>query len=165
MAVLLVDAHANIFHGTSSVLVVPTNASGVMGAGLALKARRAYPSFYRAYVDEYNLRKLLMGKVFTHRLSVPPPMYVVGLHTMREPGQMANADAIRAGLRDLGRWMMAEGLTTADIPALGCGIGRLDYKLSFLPLIEIINDEFPSLTWNVYPPHKNTGPRAGGDAA
>lgn len=145
---------ADLFKSDADVLVNATNASGVMGGGIAALFRRRFPSYYDSYMRAHWRHELSLGIIHAHKMAVPMPRAIVSLHTMKGPGEPGNLGAINTGLYALGQWMAANYMRSAAIPALGCGIGGLDFKNEVLPAIRKVHDMFPenTFTWDVYPP-------------
>lgn len=62
---------------TGNILTV-----GVMGAGLALQFRRAYPDMFREYAALCRHSKLRVGYVSMFQTGTPwPPRFIINLYT------------------------------------------------------------------------------------
>lgn len=154
MSIIVTLPGANIFLSDAEVLVNATNAQGVMGGGLALAFRRQFPGYYNHYINEAKEGRLVLGEPHFYKLACfQGNQAIASIHTMQYPGMMGDLPAITQGLFNLGSRMEKEGYTTAAIPALGCGIGRLSWKEQVLPTLRRVNALFDKQTWTVYPPH------------
>jgi O-acetyl-ADP-ribose deacetylase (regulator of RNase III) len=142
----------NILDSECQALVNTTNVQGVMGAGLAAQFARRFPRMYEAYKLACINREHRMGEMlFYHDESGKT---IVNFPTMEYPGRRADLKDIEAGLQDLSRAILmtqSPRLDSIAIPALGCGIGRLNW-----PDVEsLISDYLGNIDWlhvEVYPP-------------
>lgn len=148
MAAVTMFPGADLFKSQADVLVNATNASYIMGAGLALSFRLKFPGYYTSYMNA----DLVPGVIHTYKYAAPPPKAIVSLHTMLYPGEPGDIPMIKEGLVGLAMFMVENDYKSAAIPALGCGIGRLDWRTDVLPLIRQINTFYPDLRWDAYPP-------------
>lgn len=96
--------------------------------------------------------ELVPDIIHTYKYSAPPPKAIVSLHTMVFPGDHGDLGMIKQGLMSLAMFMIENNYASAAIPALGCGIERLEWKGEVLPLIRQINSFYPDLQWYAYPP-------------
>lgn len=119
----------DIFTSKANIYVNATNASGVMGGGIAKLFRAKWPEYYSHYMREYSAGQLRMGKVNTFFTSSGTPEIIASLHTMLRPGSAADLPAIIAGLNNLKTFMVGSLANSVAIPALGCGIGGLNFAI------------------------------------
>lgn len=124
---MITFTHGDIFTTGVPVdaLVNPVNCVGVMGAGLALAFKRRYPTAFLAYVKACQRGEVAPGRVFT---------FAVGGHTIfhfptkRHYRDGSRLEDIEAGLDALVKEIRKHEVTSVSIPALGCGLGGLDWK-------------------------------------
>lgn len=117
----------------ADVLVNPVNCVGVMGAGLALAFKRAYPAMFREYAALCAAGAVVPGKVCAHDIG---DRMVVSLPTKRHWRDPSRLDDVRAGLGALAAWLGSwPSPPTVALPAVGCGLGGLPWS-SVRPLIE-----------------------------
>lgn len=117
----------------ADVLVNPVNCVGVMGAGLALAFKRAYPAMFREYAALCAAGSVVPGKVCAHDIG---DRMVVNLPTKRHWRDPSRLDDVRAGLEALAVWLGSRpSPPTVALPAVGCGLGGLPWS-SVRPIIE-----------------------------
>ena len=142
----------NIFDATVQVLVNPVNIVGVMGAGLAVQFKRLFPDNYIAYAQAARERKLSLGKMFVFaRRSDQWPQYIVNFPTKqhwRSPSQLTH---IITGLKDLKHVITKLAIASIAIPALGCGLGGLDWPTVCTLAIASL-DDLPQVHILLYEP-------------
>lgn len=133
-------------------LVNPVNTVGVMGAGLALQFKHAYPEMFREYASacRYGFD---VGQVRVH--SIDHDRYVISFPTKRHWREPSRLEWIEAGLLDLRRAVSELGIRSIEIPALGCGHGGLN-GADVRKLIEGQLGDLPDVDVMLYPP-QNTG--------
>jgi O-acetyl-ADP-ribose deacetylase (regulator of RNase III) len=107
-------------------LVNPVNCVGVMGKGLALAFRRAFPDNFHAYQAACRAGVLRPGCVFVVEQGRGlVPRFLINLPTKRHWRDRARLEDIDAGLVALVRVIADRGIRSFAIPALGCGEGGL----------------------------------------
>lgn len=117
--ILTVDAEA---------LVNTVNCVGIMGRGIALQFRKAFPDNFKAYEAVCKRGELQPGKMFIFETgSLTNPRYVINFPTKRHwKGKSQLAD-IESGLKALVSDIRRFGIHSIAIPPLGCGQGGLDW--------------------------------------
>ena len=125
----------NILDADVEAIVNTVNCVGVMGAGLALQIRKAFPSNYLAYVEACKNNKVKPGKMFTWRVNQETkPKYIINFPTKRHWRNKSRVDDIEAGLAALAKEIKRKKIKSIAVPPLGCGLGGLDFK-DILPRI------------------------------
>ena len=113
-------------HGGVQALVNPVNCVGVMGKGLALQFKRAWPNNFNAYALACARGEVRPGRVFVFELAREgAPRWIINFPTKRhwrDPSRMADIDE---GLEDLVMQIRQRGIGSVAIPPLGCGLGGL----------------------------------------
>jgi O-acetyl-ADP-ribose deacetylase (regulator of RNase III) len=131
----------DILQEKAEALVNPVNCLGVMGAGLAHKFRAAFPGNYLAYKKECSLGNLKIGKTYIYDLleegDIELPRYIINLPTKRHWKDKSHLADIESGLWALVEEINWHGIASIAIPALGCGLGGLNW-MQVRPLIEDI---------------------------
>jgi O-acetyl-ADP-ribose deacetylase (regulator of RNase III) len=120
----------DILQTTAEALVNPVNCVGVMGAGLALQVKRAFPGNFTAYAEACARGDVRLGRVFLHDRGPdqPGPRYIVNFPTKAHWQDQSRCPAIRAGLADLVNVVAQKGITSIAVPKLGCGLGGLRWE-------------------------------------
>jgi O-acetyl-ADP-ribose deacetylase (regulator of RNase III) len=125
---MIVFTHGDIFTTGMPVeaLVNPVNCIGVMGAGLAWAFKQRYPAAFKAYVAACRTGELRPGRVFTFVEADGHTIF--HFPTKRHYRDRSRIEDIETGLVALAKEIRKHEVTSVSIPALGCGLGGLDWK-------------------------------------
>ncbi len=126
----------NLLKADVEALVNTVNTVGVMGKGIALQFKQAFPENYRAYRRAYERGELEPGRMFVFETGrMVNPRYIVNFPTKRHWRNKSRLEDVRAGLDALAGEVRERGITSIAIPPLGCGNGGLAWEV-VRPLIE-----------------------------
>jgi O-acetyl-ADP-ribose deacetylase (regulator of RNase III) len=114
----------DIFTSAAPVLVDPVNCVGIAGAGLALQFRRRFPAAHRAYVGACEAGALAPGRPFVVEEGARTIVFLATKRHWRDLSQMKDVMAGIAALRVL---IEERGWMHVAVPALGCGLGGLEW--------------------------------------
>jgi len=109
-------------------LVNTVNCVGIMGRGIALQFRNAFPDNYQAYATACERSEVQPGRMFvfeTRRLS--NPRFIINFPTKRHWRGKSRIEDIDAGLRALIEVIEQRDIHSIAIPPLGAGLGGLDW--------------------------------------
>lgn len=116
----------DLLQSTSHALVNTVNCVGVMGKGVALAFKKAYPEMFKDYVGRCADKEVQLGK---------PYIFDAGKHLIvnfptkghwRAVSRLADIEAGLAALHDLvAKW----DIRSIAVPPLGCGNGQLDWAV------------------------------------
>ena len=112
----------------AEALVNTVNCVGVMGRGIALQFKRAYPDNFRAYAVRCKRNEIRLGRVFvfdTHASS--NPRYVINFPTKRHWRGKSRIEDIESGLKSLVQEIRLRGIRSIAVPPLGSGLGGLSW--------------------------------------
>jgi O-acetyl-ADP-ribose deacetylase (regulator of RNase III) len=113
----------------ADALVNTVNEVGVMGKGIALQFRDAYPKSARAYEQAAREGRVRVGQMLvTGAADLYGPRLVIHFPTKRHWRNPSQLQWIRDGLTDLVRVIHEEHIASIAIPPLGCGNGGLDWR-------------------------------------
>lgn len=134
----------DMFFSKMQTLTVSVNTVGVMGRGLASRAKYQFPDMYVVYQDVCKDKTLQMGKPYVYKreasleedladepLSLPnlnANKWFLLFPTKAHWKNASDAVGIEAGLQWLVDHYQAEGIQSIALPALGCGLGGLEWK-------------------------------------
>jgi O-acetyl-ADP-ribose deacetylase (regulator of RNase III) len=119
---LLVERDGNLFDSTADAYAHGVNTKGLMGAGIAVSFKRAYPEMYAEYKDICKTSRLSPGSLFTYRA---PDRVIYNIASQDNPGRHARLEWVESGLVcALGR-AAEDGVGLLAMPRIGCGIGGL----------------------------------------
>lgn len=123
-----VDRAGNLFNTECEALVNAVNCVGVMGAGIAKSFRTQFPDMYCHYKTQCARGRLQLGQVLVWSHEEYDDMKVISFPTMHYPGEAASLDTIRDTMKPLRDAIVLHDIPSVAIPALGCGIGGLDWQ-------------------------------------
>jgi len=142
----------NILDADAEALVNTVNTVGVMGKGIALQFRQAFPRNYEVYRRACERGEVQPGKmlvVSTDRLD--KPRYVVNFPTKRHWRGKSRIEDIESGLEALLAEIRRLNIRSIAIPPLGCGNGGLDWEV-VRPMIVRAVAAVPEVQVLLYPP-------------
>ena len=120
----------------AEALVNPVNCVGVMGRGLALQFKKAFPENFLAYATACEEGGFRPGRMFVvDTLQITNPGYIINFPTKRHWRESSRLLDIEAGLKDLTQVIRARGIRSIAVPPLGSGLGGLEWS-SVRPLVE-----------------------------
>jgi O-acetyl-ADP-ribose deacetylase (regulator of RNase III) len=130
-------AEGNLLHAPVEALVNTVNTEGVMGKGIALQFKQAYPQMFRAYVRACKAGEVQLGKMDVHDLGglIEGPRWIINFPTKGHWRARSRKSDIEAGLRDLVGTIQGLNIRSIAVPPLGCGHGGLAWA-EVRPLIE-----------------------------
>lgn len=150
---MIQEAHGNLLDAEADALVNTVNTVGVMGKGIALQFKRAFPANYKAYKRACDQGVVELGRMFIWDAGAIAggPRYIINFPTKKHWRSKSKLEDIRAGLDDLVRQLKDLSVTSVAVPPLGCGHGGLQWD-QVRPLIESAFEELPDVTVLMYPP-------------
>ena len=147
----------SIFKSNAKIIVNPVNCVGVAGAGLAKKFKERYPFAHSEYSQACDNGLVSVGSILvlpTERQT--GPKYIACFPTKRHWSEKSNLTYINDGLLGLRDGLSKLNAKSVAIPALGCGLGGLDFS-DVLRLIHYYFDDFDCELVEVYPPRRDFG--------
>ena len=139
----LIDG-GDIFFSQLQTLTVTVNLQGVMGKGLALRAREQFPDVYVEYEKACRLKKIRVERPYIykreasvvseltdlkpHRVNIKNPMkWFLLFATKRHWRTNSRIEDIENGLKWLQENSKKEGIQSLAMSALGCALGGLNW--------------------------------------
>lgn len=134
----------DMFFSKMHTLTISVNIVGIMGKGLASRAKYQFPDVYVRYQDLCRKKILRMGKPFLYKKETSLDYILADesgtlkndngatwfllFPTKRHWRENADLTAIEQGMQWLKENYKKEQIKSIAIPALGCGLGKLDWK-------------------------------------
>jgi O-acetyl-ADP-ribose deacetylase (regulator of RNase III) len=119
----------NLLEAKVEALVNTVNTVGVMGKGIALQFKRAFPENFKAYEKASKKGELEIGKMFTFDLGAfSSPRFIINFPTKEHWRGNSKLEYIDAGLNDLVNEVRRLKIISIAIPALGCSNGGLAWQ-------------------------------------
>jgi O-acetyl-ADP-ribose deacetylase (regulator of RNase III) len=129
----------NLLEADVEALVNTVNTVGVMGKGIALQFKRAFPEMEADYRRACQSGELKPGRmhVYVQRREdmLSSPRTIINFPTKRHWRHPSRLSDIAEGLQDLARVIRERGIRSIAVPPLGCGNGGLDWAI-VLPMIK-----------------------------
>ncbi len=134
-------------------LVNPVNTAGVMGKGLALAFRRRFPANFAAYERACRAGEVRIGRMFVFDAGETRdgPRWIVNFPTKEHWRSPSRLEFVESGLAALVREVRERGIATIAVPALGCGLGGLDWS-HVSPIVERAFEGLSGVRALVYEP-------------
>jgi O-acetyl-ADP-ribose deacetylase (regulator of RNase III) len=149
---MLQYTHGNLLEAQVDALVNTVNEVGVMGKGIALMFKEAFPENTNQYISACESGEVKVGHVYTTaNHSLIGPKWIINFPTKKHWRNPSKIEWIRTGLVDLVRVIKANKITSIALPPLGCGNGGLDWK-NVRPLIENAMRDLEDVNVLVYAP-------------
>lgn len=119
----------NLLTQDVDALVNTVNTVGVMGKGIALQFKRAWPEMFTAYAAACERGEVRPGRMHVWETgALAGPRFIVNFPTKRHWKDPSRLEDIRSGLADLTRVITDLGITSIAVPPLGCGNGGLAWS-------------------------------------
>jgi O-acetyl-ADP-ribose deacetylase (regulator of RNase III) len=145
---MIVFKTGNVFSERVDAIVNTVNCVGVMGRGIAAQSKKLFPENFKSYKKACEKEDVKPGKMFVVPVStIDFPRYIINFPTKRHWKANSRLSDIDSGLVDLVRQIEALGIQSIAIPALGCGLGGLDWedvrpmiigRLEALPKVRVV---------------------------
>ncbi len=154
----------NLLDSEAEALVNTVNTVGVMGKGIALMFKEAFPDNFVRYQAACRHKEISVGRMFvTERKNLMGPKWIVNFPTKRHWRQPSRLVWIVSGLDDLRRVIVENGIRSIALPPLGSGNGGLDWQ-DVRPRIAAALGSLTDVDIVVYEPtpqYRNVSKRAG----
>jgi O-acetyl-ADP-ribose deacetylase (regulator of RNase III) len=146
-------AKGNLLQAPVEALVNTVNTAGVMGRGIALQFKQAYPRMFRVYEAACHAGEVRLGtmQVFDLGGLAGGPRWIINFPTKGNWRAKSRMQDIEAGLTDLVATIKRLGISSIAIPPLGCGNGGMNWS-DVRPRIEAALAEVPNVRVLIYPP-------------
>lgn len=150
---MIIEARGNLLTADVDALVNTVNTAGVMGKGIALQFKRAFPRMFDAYIKACKAGQVEVGKMHVWPTGLlTGPRYIINFPTKqhwRSPSKMSYIDE---GLFDLVRVLRDDRIESVAIPPLGAGNGGLNWA-QVRPRIVAALNEVPEVRVLLFEPN------------
>jgi len=142
----------NLLQVDAEALVNTVNCVGVMGKGIALQFKQAYPENFREYERACRAGEVQVGRMFVYSTGeFLNPKYIINFPTKRHWKGKSRLSDVEAGLRALVEDVSRLGIRSIAVPPLGCGNGGLAWN-EVRPLIEAAFEALPDVEVYLFEP-------------
>jgi O-acetyl-ADP-ribose deacetylase (regulator of RNase III) len=144
----------DILTSEAEALVNTVNCVGVMGRGIALQFKNAFPENFKAYAAACKREQVQPGRMFVFETGqLTPPRYIINFPTKRHWRGKSRIADIEAGLQALVAEIRARRVRSIALPPLGSGLGGLDWTADVRPRVEAALRALDDVQVIVYEPH------------
>ena len=131
----------NILAEETDALVNTVNCVGVMGRGIALQFKNAFPDNFKAYAQACKRQEVQPGRMFVFDTSrLTNPRYIINFPTKRHWRGKSRMEDIEAGLQALRVVIHDKKIRSLAVPPLGAGLGGLNWNEVRLRIEEALGD-------------------------
>jgi O-acetyl-ADP-ribose deacetylase (regulator of RNase III) len=119
----------NILESEAEALVNTVNCVGVMGRGIALGFKNAFPENFKAYERACRRSEVQPGRMFVFETGhLAGPRLIINFPTKRHWRGKSRIEDIESGLHALVAEIRQRGIRSIAVPPLGSGLGGLDWR-------------------------------------
>lgn len=133
--------HGDMFAEDVEALVNTVNCVGIMGRGIALQFKNAFPENFRAYTAACKRQEVQPGRMFVYETGqLTNPRYIINFPTKRHWRGKSRLEDIDTGLQALVQEIRDRKIRSLAIPPLGSGLGGLDWIQVRPRIQEVLQD-------------------------
>ncbi|MFD7391718.1 macro domain-containing protein [Streptomyces sp. NPDC059852] len=152
MKTVIQESQGNLLEADVEAIVNTVNTVGVMGKGIALQIKQAFPENFKQYKAACDRGEVKIGEIFVHDAHhLGPRRYILNFPTKRHWRGKSRIEDIQAGLDALVEVIEKHKIESIAVPALGCGNGGLDWD-NVRPMIYAAFESLPSVKVLLFPP-------------
>lgn len=134
----------DILKADAEAIVNTVNCVGIMGRGIALQFKNAFPDNFKAYKIACDQDEVQPGKMFVFETGTfTNPKFIINFPTKRHWRGKSRMQDIGSGLEALVAEIRERGIRSIAIPPLGSGLGGLNWpevRLRIEEALHGIND-------------------------
>jgi len=150
-------AQGNLLVAQVDALVNTVNTKGIMGKGIALQFKQAFPVMFRHYEKACKAGEVQLGKMHVFDLGglAGVPRWIINFPTKGHWRERSRLSDIETGLEDLVETVRCLGIRSIAIPPLGCGNRGLNWA-DVRPRIEAAFTYLPDVNVLLFEPESGT---------
>lgn len=142
----------NILTADAEALVNTVNCVGVMGKGIALQFKKAFPENFKAYEAACRNKEVKPGRMFVFNTGqMFNPRFIINFPTKRHWRGKSRYEDIEMGLEALVQEVRERKIRSIAIPPLGSGLGGLQWE-QVKPMIEKAFSTMPEVQIKLFEP-------------
>jgi O-acetyl-ADP-ribose deacetylase (regulator of RNase III) len=137
----------NILDSQAQALVNTVNTVGIMGKGIALQFKRAFPNNFKAYENACKRKEIAIGKMLVTKDSnlSSGEKIIINFPTKKDWRKSSEYTYIEEGLNDFLRVIETYQIKSVALPPLGAGNGGLEWE----KVKQILERKLSSLNINI----------------
>jgi len=126
---MIIFKQGNLLDAGTDALVNTVNTVGVMGKGIALMFKEAFPENFQLYAAACKRGEIQLGHMFvTEGQRLGGPKWIINFPTKKHWRYPSKIEWIEDGLKDLVQVIKKNKIRTIALPPLGSGNGKLDWQ-------------------------------------
>lgn len=142
----------NLLEADAEALVNTVNTLGVMGKGIALMFKEAFPDNFKEYAKACKSKEVKVGNIFATRTNdLYGPKWIINFPTKQDWKHPTKMIWVEEGLKDLHTFILENHIRSIAIPPLGSGNGGLDWQ-NVRPKIEAALKDLEDVDVLIYEP-------------
>ena len=142
----------NILTADAEALVNTVNCIGLMGKGIALQFKKAFPDNFKAYEAACRRKEVQPGHMFVFTIGqMFNPRFIINFPTKRHWRGKSRYEDIETGLEALVQEVQERKIRSIAIPPLGSGLGGLQWE-RVKPMIEKAFATMPEVQVKLFEP-------------
>lgn len=119
----------DILKEDAEAIVNTVNCVGVMGRGIALQFKKAYPANFKSYATACKRGEVQPGRMFVFKTEkLINPRFIINFPTKRHWRGKSRMEDIESGLQALVEVICENNIQSIAIPPLGSGLGGLNWE-------------------------------------
>ena len=119
----------NLLAENAEAIVNTVNCVGVMGRGVALQFKKAFPANFKAYAAACRRGEVLPGRMFVYEMpGLANPRYIINFPTKRHWKGKSRIEDVEAGLSALADEIQGRRICSIALPPLASGLGGLEWE-------------------------------------
>ena len=125
---MMTFSQGNLLEAPVEALVNTVNTVGVMGKGIALMFKEAFPANFRAYEEACKRKEIRVGQMFvTENRTLDGPRWLINFPSKKHWRHPSKLEWIVEGLQDLRHVIVDKKIRSIALPPVGCGNGGLEW--------------------------------------
>jgi len=145
----------NIINSDSEALVNTVNTVGVMGKGIALAFKKAFPENFKIYKNDCDNNNFKIGDILVTQTGQLTPKYILNFPTKEHWRGRSKIQYIEIGMKKFVNVLEEYEIKSVAIPPLGCGNGGLNWDEVKPIILKAIDHLIDRIDFKIYEPGFN----------
>jgi O-acetyl-ADP-ribose deacetylase (regulator of RNase III) len=138
---MIESTQGDLLAADAEALVNTVNCVGIMGRGVALQFKEAFPDNFTAYAQACKEGQVQPGRMFVFATGqLTNPKWIINFPTKRHWRGNSRIEDIEAGLADLVKVIREHDIRSVAMPPLGSGLGGLPWPAVKTRIVDALED-------------------------
>jgi O-acetyl-ADP-ribose deacetylase (regulator of RNase III) len=153
---MIESKQGDLLAADAEALVNTVNCVGIMGRGVALQFKEAFPENFKAYEQACKEQQVQPGRMFVFETGqLTNPKWIINFPTKRHWRGNSRMEDIESGLVALREVIETHHIRSIALPPLGSGLGGLPWPAVRTRIVNELAD-IPDLKLMLFEPHANS---------